>query len=252
LAQRLAEVEEIGRQQRIRVSKVDHAAAELEAERRRVRGDLRRELEVFRAQVAGRLREEEARLREAFAEGRRKGIAAAAVERLFEEAPEALVEPPGPSDLASVAPGDQVRHRELGWTGRVERVGDDWIEVAVAGKRVRCRLGELEVAPQAAVEGRVGVRPARAAVDEVPVDEVPAELHVIGQRVEPALEKLDAYLDQALLAGRSELRVVHGHGTGRLKRAVREHLRGHPAVASFRPGEPNEGGDGATVVTLRG
>ena len=77
------------------------------------------------------------------------------------------------------------------------------------------------------------------------------ELNLIGQRVEPALEELDAFLDRALLSGRAEVRVVHGHGTGRLRDAVRERLRHHPAVVAARPGAPNEGGNGATVVTLR-
>ena len=71
-------------------------------------------------------------------------------------------------------------------------------------------------------------------------------------RVSRALEVLDAYIDQALLSSRKEVRVIHGHGTGRLRQAVREHLRGHRGVSTLRSGAPNEGGDGATVVTLRG
>ena len=70
--------------------------------------------------------------------------------------------------------------------------------------------------------------------------------------MEPALEALDDYLDRALLDGSAEVRIVHGHGSGRLRDAVRQHLRGHPAVAAHRPGQRNEGGNGATVVTLRG
>ncbi|HKI86943.1 MAG TPA: Smr/MutS family protein, partial [Thermoanaerobaculia bacterium] len=78
------------------------------------------------------------------------------------------------------------------------------------------------------------------------------ELDLHGERVEEALERLERYLDRALLASYSEVRIVHGHGTGRLRRAVRTRLKSHPAVSSFRPGEPNEGGDGATVVRLGG
>jgi DNA mismatch repair protein MutS2 len=84
------------------------------------------------------------------------------------------------------------------------------------------------------------------------VPAVPPELHLLGKRVEPALRELDDYLDRALLTSRAEVRVVHGHGTGALRDAVREHLRHHPAVAAQRPGARNEGGDGATVATLRG
>ena len=82
-------------------------------------------------------------------------------------------------------------------------------------------------------------------------DEAPPELHLIGLRVEEALEVLDGWLDRALADGRGEVRVVHGHGTGRLRDALRQHLRRHPAVAAFRAGAPNEGGNGATVVTLK-
>ena len=81
-------------------------------------------------------------------------------------------------------------------------------------------------------------------------DEISEELNLVGCRVEPALEKLDRYLDQALLGDRGEVRIVHGFGSGRLRSAVRTHLRPHPAVASFRSGKRDEGGDGATVVVL--
>jgi DNA mismatch repair protein MutS2 len=104
----------------------------------------------------------------------------------------------------------------------------------------------VALAPAAApARGRADVRLAEP-------DEGAPELHLIGLRVEEALEVLDGWLDRALAAGRGEVRVVHGHGTGRLRDALRQHLRRHPAVATFRAGAPNEGGNGATVVTLKG
>ena len=72
-------------------------------------------------------------------------------------------------------------------------------------------------------------------------DTPPKELHLIGKRVEPALKELDRYLDRALLASVGEVRVVHGHGTGRLRDAVRDHLSGHAAVSSHRPGRQGRG-----------
>jgi len=92
------------------------------------------------------------------------------------------------------------------------------------------------------------VRLQREDEDEAELDK---ELNLIGWRVEPALEELDTYLDRALLSPHREVRVVHGFGSGRLRRAVRESLRDHPAVSGSRPGRGNEGGDGATVVTMR-
>ena len=136
----------------------------------------------------------------------------------------------------------------------LEKLEPGRAEVLVRGKRVRCRPEELAPAgpstkPEAAPDRATPRRPARD-LDEAA--SVPPELHLIGMRVEPAHELLDGYLDQALLAARREVRVVHGHGSGRLRQAVREHLRGHRAVAGQREGAPNEGGNGATVVTLRG
>jgi len=76
------------------------------------------------------------------------------------------------------------------------------------------------------------------------------EINLIGLRVEEALTRLEPFLNHASLAGYGEVRVIHGIGTGALRRGVREHLTGHPLVASFRSGEQYEGGNGATVVTL--
>lgn len=76
------------------------------------------------------------------------------------------------------------------------------------------------------------------------------ELHVRGQNVEEALEALERRLDAAYLAGMPSLRVVHGKGSGTLRRAIREDLGRSPYVASFRPGDPSEGGDGVTVALL--
>jgi DNA mismatch repair protein MutS2 len=77
------------------------------------------------------------------------------------------------------------------------------------------------------------------------------ELHLLGKTVDEALPEVDRYLDRASRAGLTEVRVIHGHGTGRLRAAVRSHLEGHPLAASYRPGGQGEGGDGATVVLLR-
>jgi DNA mismatch repair protein MutS2 len=75
-----------------------------------------------------------------------------------------------------------------------------------------------------------------------------SELKLLGLRAEEALETLDEYMDTACLAGLSPLRIVHGVGTGALKRVVWEYLQRHPQVARYRMGEEGEGGGGVTVV----
>jgi DNA mismatch repair protein MutS2 len=68
--------------------------------------------------------------------------------------------------------------------------------------------------------------------------------------VDEALETLERYLDQAAVAGAGRLTIVHGHGSGALRDAVRALLSGHPLVKEWRPGERGEGGDGASIVLL--
>ena len=76
-------------------------------------------------------------------------------------------------------------------------------------------------------------------------------LNLRGERVEDALDKLEAYLDKASLANLTPVYIIHGHGTGALKSAVREFVSTSPYVAKFRPGEDTEGGDGVCVIDLK-
>jgi DNA mismatch repair protein MutS2 len=81
--------------------------------------------------------------------------------------------------------------------------------------------------------------------------DVGAELHLIGRTADEARETLEKYLDDAFLAGLPSVRIIHGKGTGTLRRAVHELLSGHPLVAEHRSGAAHEGGEGATVAQLR-
>ncbi len=76
------------------------------------------------------------------------------------------------------------------------------------------------------------------------------EVHLRRLTVDEALLKLDKYLDDAFMAGLCRVKVVHGKGTGTLRRIVHEQLAKHPLVRSYRPGGYGEGGDGVTIVEL--
>jgi DNA mismatch repair protein MutS2 len=73
---------------------------------------------------------------------------------------------------------------------------------------------------------------------------------LVGLRVDEALPLVEKAINDAMLAGRKSLRVVHGFGTGRLGAAVREFLGEHPGVSKHRPGKPDEGGNAATIAEL--
>jgi DNA mismatch repair protein MutS2 len=77
-----------------------------------------------------------------------------------------------------------------------------------------------------------------------------AELNLIGKTTDEATDLTDKFLDQAFLNGLSEVRIIHGHGTGALRKAVSEFLKNHPHVARYTPAPQDKGGSGATVVEL--
>jgi DNA mismatch repair protein MutS2 len=82
-------------------------------------------------------------------------------------------------------------------------------------------------------------------------DGLGTDLNVIGHTVDEALDRVERFLDEALLADTRTLRIIHGHGTGQLRRAVAEYLRQHPLVASYGPAQHEHGGGGVTVVELK-
>ena len=239
---------------RERLAKQEAALAE---ERRRVGEVLEEELREFQDGVRRKLREEVDRLRQEIEAGRRQGLAARAEERLFEDAPEILPEE-ARDDEVEIEEGGRVRHRSFGWEGVVEKLDRGRAHVRAEGKLFRCRENELMGITDAATQAERKPSPSKPrrgwgkkATSEPLLASAPRELKLIGQRVEPALKELDRFLDQALLASHAEVRIVHGHGSGKLRQAVREHLRGHPAVERHEKARPEEGGNGATKVEMR-
>jgi DNA mismatch repair protein MutS2 len=77
-------------------------------------------------------------------------------------------------------------------------------------------------------------------------------LDVRGMRVDEAVSSVDQFIDESLLAERDAGFIIHGHGTGALKQAIRAHLKAHKSVSKTRAGESNEGGDGVTVLLFGG
>ncbi len=124
--------------------------------------------------------------------------------------------------------------------------------VAVEGKEIEVAISDLSEPAEYLEDG-----PDRGTVCRVPASaetiadmNVPVEINVIGQRVDPALSLIERYLNDASLAGMKQIKIIHGIGTGILAGAIREYLRDHPLVESFRKGNEDEGGTAVTVVSL--
>jgi len=206
----------------------------------RVRGQLARQVEAELVQVRASSRRSNASAAKILA----RAEEAADAEPLLAEARREAFE-----KTSALAAGGRARLKGTKSEGTVFSVDatSAWLEIS--GKRMRVPRVELEpLAAPAALGARV----------EKPVPRGPEpdaggarEINVIGQRIEDAIPEIEKSLDAALLAGAPRIRIVHGHGTGRLREAVREHFRQHPAVASLHPADAREGGNGATIIELK-
>jgi DNA mismatch repair protein MutS2 len=228
---------------------------ELEQETRAgARADLIEEYSRKRAEVAALVAQLQAAPAMAQAVEAQRAIerAAAAAEReqvRDEEAPHGAA--------PEVAAGARVKHARLGTEGVVLEVHDGQATVQMGALKTKVSLDDLvPIARQVAQSGfrkskkeRLDrAEQARAAPVEVRVPLVDLR----GMRVDEALRKLEQELDRHLRAGEETVHVLHGHGSGALKAAVRESLARSPYVARARPAESHEGGDGVTVVQVRG
>jgi DNA mismatch repair protein MutS2 len=163
--------------------------------------------------------------------------------------------------------GMRARSLSAGWEGRIAAIerGGGRATLEVGGMRVGVEVADLvaatgPMAPGAAARGadtaetprtgRRGVFEGAAAAPSEPARAMPPALDLRGAKVEEAMETLDRYLDRASLAGSGRVTIIHGHGSGALRDAVRAALASHPLVREWRPGGRGEGGDGASVVTL--
>ena len=141
--------------------------------------------------------------------------------------------------------GSRVRVETLGLEGTLVAVHGDDAEIEARGKRLHVPAGNLHLLEaDVAPGGRVTVTVAADAGAS-------HELNVIGCRVDDALSRVEKYVDQALLGGMGQLRVIHGHGTGQLRRAIAGFLDEHPLVAKFEAAPPEHGGRGVTVIELK-
>lgn len=172
--------------------------------------------------------------------------------RAVEEVPEYVVA--APRDLVV---GDKVKLRSFGSVGIVDQIKDGMAEVRVKSVRFREKLENLELMEATAPKPQQGKleKLRRSAEAEIHVgaaeDKAQSELNVIGQTTDEAVDAVDKFLDEASLASLSKVRIIHGHGTGALRRAIGALLDGHPHVSRFLPAPPDQGGAGATVVELR-
>jgi DNA mismatch repair protein MutS2 len=210
-------------------AEVAELLAELQAQPSvKAAAEAQKKIEAWRATVAGAARSAQARA---------------------EAGPEVL---PG----ADLRPGVRVRIVSLGQDGELVEVDGENGLVRAGPLKVRRPLSDLLPLRGKAKDATLGKSRAEklaAAAEARPAAARGPErrLDVRGLRVEELLREVERFLDQRYTEGEAECLILHGHGTGALKQALRDHLSASPYVGAFRPGDRHEGGDAVTVVTLR-
>jgi DNA mismatch repair protein MutS2 len=248
-AQRQAEA--LNADLRYRLAKTEEARREILSE---VRLQAQAELDAIRGEIAqlrNRMPEAGGEAAMPLDRSRHQAWLAEAEAILSQRAQETQPLPPlsAPEPIVVDGPlqaGDQVWVPSLGASGEVAVVGAHDVEIKVGSFRLKLAQSRVELRQR-------GEQPATQMQPSGSLPKPPSpgmELDLRGLTVDDMLIELDRYLDTAYLAGLPFVRLIHGKGTGALRQAVRDELRGHPLVSEFRPGDSAEGGEGVTVARL--
>jgi DNA mismatch repair protein MutS2 len=239
------EAETMSRQLRERLNKIEDERAEILD---RARADAQAQVEL--------LREEIDRLRKKLSDVQQPEVAAAAAEiiaeiKQLEEQAEAIVPTPTPIEKPALGSrrkprvGDTVFVERIGSTAEVTALDRGLIEVAIGSLRLKVKPDE--------VEWRASPKPAEAVAAPTKVklsSQARMEIDLRGLRVDDGLDELARQLDAAYLNGMPFVRIIHGKGTGAMKKAVREALHSNPHVKRFEGGKDEEGGEGVTIAFM--
>ena len=232
---------------------------ELKNEMQRLKAEERRVIQEARDSIVHEAAELQKEIREAAAELRReksrerieraKKALAAVQEQLKSEVWQTKAGAVEAAEEKSISAGDTVWLREADLQATVLSVSEETRQVEVQAGRTKLTLSLYSV--ERVAPSPTATTPAPAPVRrELSGRRVSIELDLRGKRADEIEWALDSYLNDASLANLSGVRIIHGIGTGTVRKIVRDFLASHPLVKSFRPGKQGEGGDGATVVTL--
>jgi DNA mismatch repair protein MutS2 len=145
--------------------------------------------------------------------------------------------------------GQMVRHKVLNLEGRILSLDSINSKAVIVTGNVKLSAGFEDLM---VISGASGSRSddLSGIISHRISGGTPREVNLIGYRVEEALSLIDRIIDRSMIEGDMSIRIVHGHGTGRLKTAIREHLRSFSCVKSVAGGDLEHGGEAITIVEL--
>jgi DNA mismatch repair protein MutS2 len=140
----------------------------------------------------------------------------------------------------------------MGLEGILVSIDGNQAEIDVRGKRMRAKVKDLRVIGSAPSEkSKSAPAKVRVNIDLKPREGSLSELNVIGLTVDEAVDRVSRFLDDTLVTDVQQIRIVHGHGTGALRKGLQKFLKTHPLVEKHYPAPDNQGGGGATIVDLK-
>ena len=155
-----------------------------------------------------------------------------------------------PEAQGPIEPGVRVSVGALGLEGVVIDVHGKHAEIDMKGKRLRAPLRDLRAIGRAGQSERAPAQ-VKVSVDLQPREGSLSEVNVIGCTVDEAISRVEKFLDESTVSDQQVVRIIHGHGTGQLRRGLAAFLKEHPLVAKFDLAPTNQGGGGVTVVELK-
>ena len=147
--------------------------------------------------------------------------------------------------------GARVTVGGLGLEGTVVSIDGNRAEIDVRGKRIQAKVKELRVIGKGQLPSLPEKGKVRVNVDLKPREGMLSELKVIGMTVDQAIDCVSRFLDDTMVTDVQQVRIVHGHGTGALRKGLQAFLKAHPLVEKHYPAPDNQGGGGATIVELK-
>ena len=240
----------VGRQQKL-IQELEAQFAEMQT---RFEGNVARVVEAVKErELRGQIEKTSRRKLGEMRSGAREELNAAVVQTISEsQADLGIAErDAGPVSAELLQPGAKIRVRGFSQPVILRRLDGRNAEIAAGPLRMKIATEEIVGVESAPAGKALSPKAASGAVTSPSRFGVANEINVIGQTVEQATEQVDKFLDDAAMAHLPSVRIIHGHGTGALRKGLGEFLRTHPLVASHASEAEERGGKAITIVDLR-
>mgnify|MGYP001163261180 FL=1 len=154
------------------------------------------------------------------------------------------------TEMEELSVGDEIKHKTLQQTGQIiEKKNKNEYVIQIGMMKITAKRKDLIFVEKQTEDVKEEQRPITRVVTAA--DDVKTELDLRGERYEDAMNILEKYIDDALVRGYPRVTIIHGKGTGSLRKGVEKFIQSHPYIKNYRLGAANEGGSGVTIVEFK-